>query len=352
MSETDNPRAPLLRPAPAEAPPADAERPQPQRRPAGETSVPALDPSPVVEAKPRARSSSTPLAAAPRLRWLPGALLCLGALLLLLLGAEMVALVQTLAAWHWLLALPVTLLAAGFAGFALLGALRELRQMRRLATLARLRAEGEALAADAGASDDSLRAGADYRQKIAALYGDRDDAALAAALVAVREQHQAHHSGADQVRLLSAGVGAELDRQALAAIARHVRQLAALVAVNPIALLDSLAAAWLTLRMIREVAEVYGGRPGLLASWRLVREVALLVTAAGAGDLAADSAGEALGAGLAGLLSAKLAQGAVTGLLLARVGLTTLRVCRPIPLGEDQDRLWQQLRRQVFAVFA
>jgi len=60
---------------------------------------------------------------------------------------------------------------------------------------------------------------------------------------------------------------------------RAAVQVAALVALCPHPALDALLAGWRGLRLIREVASLYGLRPGLLATLALVRRVA--VTAAG-----------------------------------------------------------------------
>jgi uncharacterized protein (DUF697 family) len=53
-------------------------------------------------------------------------------------------------------------------------------------------------------------------------------------------------------------------------------------ALVPLALADVFAALTANLRMIRRVAEIYGGRSGLLGSWRLTRAVFAHLVATGA----------------------------------------------------------------------
>jgi putative membrane protein len=65
-------------------------------------------------------------------------------------------------------------------------------------------------------------------------------------------------------------------------VAQAARQVALVTAVVPLPLADVLAALAANLRMIRRVAEIYGGRSGVVESWRLVRTVMTHLVATGA----------------------------------------------------------------------
>jgi len=65
-----------------------------------------------------------------------------------------------------------------------------------------------------------------------------------------------------------------LDEAALREIEAASRTVATATALIPLALADVLAALTSNLRMVRRIAEIYGGRSGMFGSWRLMRAVA------------------------------------------------------------------------------
>ncbi|MEO1490582.1 MAG: TIGR01620 family protein [Pseudomonadota bacterium] len=126
----------------------------------------------------------------------------------------------------------------------------------------------------------------------------------------------------------------ELDRRAEAAVTRAARTVAAATALIPLALADVLAALFGNLRMVREISEIYGGRAGWLGSWRLMRTVAAHLVATGAVAAADDMLGPLVGGGVLGKISRRFGEGAVNGALTARVGVSAIEVCRPLPFCE------------------
>jgi putative membrane protein len=122
-----------------------------------------------------------------------------------------------------------------------------------------------------------------------------------------------------------------LDRRAEEAVGKAARSVAMLTAMVPMALVDVLAALLINLRMIRSVAEVYGGRAGWLGSWRLLRAVAGHLIATGAVAIGDDMLGSVVGGGVVARLSRRLGEGLINGALTARVGAAAIEVCRPLP---------------------
>lgn len=122
-----------------------------------------------------------------------------------------------------------------------------------------------------------------------------------------------------------------LDTRAQAAVSRASRDVAAATALIPLAVIDVLAALAINLRMMREIAEVYGGRAGLLGSWRLMRAVASHLVATGAVAVADDVIGPLVGGGMLARVSRRFGEGAINGALTARVGVAAIEVCRPLP---------------------
>jgi putative membrane protein len=85
------------------------------------------------------------------------------------------------------------------------------------------------------------------------------------------------------------------------------------------------------LRMIRRIAEIYGGRAGAFGSWRLLRTVLTHLVATGAVAVGDDLIHSVAGGGLLSKLSRRFGEGVINGALTARVGVAALEVCRPLP---------------------
>ena len=104
-----------------------------------------------------------------------------------------------------------------------------------------------------------------------------------------------------------------------------------------------------TLRMIRQIAEAYGLRPGPIATLSLARRI--LTGAAGISvvDVMGDMWAQHLGHRVAGLISAKLAEGVYAAVRVSRLGLLTIETCRPVPFGESDKPGLDQLRQDIFA---
>ena len=107
--------------------------------------------------------------------------------------------------------------------------------------------------------------------------------------------------------------------------------MATVTALVPLAMADVVAALAANLRMIRRIAEVYGGRSGVLGSWRLTRAVLTHLVATGAVAIGDDMLEPILGGSILGKVSRRFGEGLVNGALTARVGVAAMEVCRPLP---------------------
>src|SRR5690606_10832234 len=111
-------------------------------------------------------------------------------------------------------------------------------------------------------------------------------------------------------------------------------------AVSPRAFFDVLFVLWESVRLIRRVAAVYGGRPGTLGLFRLMKAVVSHLAVTGSIAIGDTVLQQFVGHGLAGRLSTKLGEGIVNGLMTARIGLSAMDVCRPLPfLAAERPRL-------------
>ncbi len=137
--------------------------------------------------------------------------------------------------------------------------------------------------------------------------------------------------GADLIRVAERELMGPLDAEARLIIADAAKRVSLVTALSPRALVDMFFVGAETLRVIRRLATLYGGRPGGLGMVRLLRH-ALGNLAITGGMAAGDSIlSQALGHGLASRISAKLGEGVLNGILIARLGLAAMLATRPMP---------------------
>lgn len=215
-------------------------------------------------------------------------------------------------------------LAAIFALVVFVLIVREFFALRRLGRIDGLRARAE----DAIVQDDRNLALA-VVSDLDRLYASNPRTARARANLA--RDSKAIIDGSDLVQLAERELMTALDLEAHRLVANAAKRVSVVTAVAPRAVIDIAVVAATAIALIRKIAEVYGGRPGTLGFFRLLRHVLthLAVTggmAAGEGFL-----DQIVGQGLAAKLSARLGEGVINGILTARIGLAAIAVCRPLP---------------------
>lgn len=239
-------------------------------------------------------------------------------------------LVLAVAGWSFVAGLFAAVPALGWVAAVLVGlaglivlvwGAREWRGFLRLARIEGLRAEV------AGVGD--LKAARAVVGRVTALYAGREDLAWARARVTEKGAEVFDADGL--LRLAEVELMGPLDAAARGEIEAAARQVALVTALVPLALADVATAAVANLRMLRRVAEIYGGRAGSLGAWRLMRRVMGALMAAGALALTDDLIGSVAGGGVLSKVSRRFGEGVVNGALTVRIGLAAMEVCRPMP---------------------
>ncbi len=207
---------------------------------------------------------------------------------------------------------------------------REIRSIMLQNRVAKL----HAALAQARAANDAEAARARVME-LCALYESRVDLARPRALMG--DYAKQIIDGKDLIDLAERNIVAPLDGQARREIAAAAKRVSVVIAVSPRAVLDVIFVAGQAIVLMRRIAEIYGGRPGLLGFFKLARSVGAHLAITGTVAVGDTLLQQVLGHGVAARLSAKLGEGVLNGLLTARVGLSAMAVCRPTPFVTEKQ---------------
>ena len=193
-----------------------------------------------------------------------------------------------------------------------------------------------------------LNAASRFRDRAAAII-DRNDAASARVLVGeldtllatvpqtargrahLKDTHGEIVDGSDLIKLAETGLLAPLDAMARTMILDSAKRVSVVTAVSPRALIDVAYVVYESARLIRRLAELYGGKPGTLGMWKLGRRVIAHLAVTGSIAVGDSLVQQLVGHGLAAKLSARLGEGVINGLMTARVGIAAMDLVRPLP---------------------
>lgn len=159
--------------------------------------------------------------------------------------------------------------------------------------------------------------------------------AITAAVQQWQDALRPQHSDEEQLQLFEHFVLSELDKQAQQLVYRAATDTSLAVAISPFALADMLLVLWRSSRLLRELAQLYGGAIGQLRSLVLLKRFMAALLWAGGSELALDMASDAVGSELTAKISARAGQGVIAGLLVARLGNLAQQQLRPFPAGKS-----------------
>ena len=316
------------------------QRPRAFRIPTGEPS-PAAEGEPAPAPRPEVRfveepfeiveaADGTPVPLSPKRRapWLSLLLAALGGLVSIAVALSVERLIADLFAnapwlgWVALALLAVALVALlAIVGREIAGVWRE----RRIETLRAAAVEALATRDHTGAQGVVRDLRAFYADRPTLATGRRRLDAIGDAILDVD----------DRIGLAERELLVPLDRQARTAIAQAAKQVSAVTALSPRAVVDVAFVVFAAVRLLRRIAAIYGGRPGFLGFLRLARAAFAHLTVTGGMAVGEGVLQQVLGLGIAARVSAKLGEGVLNGLMTARFGLAAIAVCRPLPFTRE-----------------
>jgi putative membrane protein len=103
-------------------------------------------------------------------------------------------------------------------------------------------------------------------------------------------------------------------------------------AISPLALLDVIILIWRSFLLTKDIANLYGFKPGWITTLSLLKQGSFNIFFAGAVELASEYANEIAGHSITAKVSTSAGQGVANGILLARLGYGVMKACRPLPL--------------------
>ncbi|MGO9543844.1 MAG: YcjF family protein [Rhodomicrobium sp.] len=207
---------------------------------------------------------------------------------------------------------------------------REIAGLLRLSAITTLRRRAEA-----ALSAEDVREARSAASDLRTMFKDRRELAEGAQRM---KQHGRDVLDAHQVLTLAEReLLLPLDRLARIAIGTSGRRVSVVTTLSPAALIPVAFVAYQNFRMLRSLAEIYGGRPGFFAILKLLRLIASHLAVAGGMAFTDDLLHQFIGHGLTARLSRRLGEGLVNGGFTIRIGIAAVEVLRPLPYIEARQ---------------
>lgn len=205
--------------------------------------------------------------------------------------------------------------------------LRELVGLFRLRRLSHLRTA----VADALRTRD-LKSERLAVKQVEALFSSRSE--LRWGIARLRDHDRDVRDPGDLLALAERELIMPIDNAARRLVLKSAKRVSVVTAISPMAWIAMIFVLVENLRLMRKLAGLYGGRPGMLGALRLARMTITHILATGGLAMTDDLLGQFLGQDLLRRLSRRLGEGLFNGALTARIGVAAIEVTRPLPFLE------------------
>ncbi len=135
------------------------------------------------------------------------------------------------------------------------------------------------------------------------------------------------------IKILNEYLMKPLDEKAEKAILKYSKNSALLSAISPIAIVDILILFWQNYRLSIEIAKIYGFKPSFISNLILFKKVIENLIFAGVSEAISDSVTNSIFS----KISYALSQGLTNGILTIRIGLSAMKLSRPIPFEKEES---------------
>lgn len=265
----------------------------------------------------------------------------LGLLLLVLVGWEVFTVFKSALEIHWLIASSFVLLLTLVSGLGFRALRSYLRDQENLGALENIQKQARRLS-----EVHDIGSGKTFVNELKDFYSNKPQNVYFKQCI---EKLPNYANDREVVEHIDRTFLQPLDKEALRRISHSSLQTGVAVAASPWAALDMLFSLWRSIKMIDDVAQVYGMRPSLVNRYKLLKLVTHQLVFIGASEIVIDQMMEEFGSStLTGMASARLGQGVGAGIYTAKIGIAAMKVSRPIGfLKEDQPKAKSIIRPMV-----
>ncbi|MEO0618758.1 MAG: TIGR01620 family protein [Pseudomonadota bacterium] len=162
-----------------------------------------------------------------------------------------------------------------------------------------------------------------------------------------RQNAAGMHDAHETLTLADRDLLAPLDREARKVIAQSAKRVAVVTALSPAAVLDVFFVFVENVRMLRRLATLYGGRPGLTGGITFGKRVVGHLIVTGGMALTDDLLGQFVGQDLLRRLSRRMGEGVFNGALTARIGVAAAEMVRPLPWIETTPLKFREIAKEI-----
>ena len=253
-----------------------------------------------------------------------------GALLMVLVGWEVVTVLKSALEIHWLVAGSFALLLVLVGGLGLRVLRSYFRDQENLGALENIQKQARRLR-----EVNNIGNAKTFVNELKRFYFDKPQAVYLQSCIEKLPDYSNDREVIDHIDCVFLQ---PLDKEALRRVSNFSLQTGAAVAVSPWAALDMLLSLWRSIKMIDDIAQVYGMRPSLANRYKLLGLVIHQLAFVGVSEIVIDQVVDEFGSStLTSIASARMGQGLGAGIYTARIGIAAMKVSRPIAFTKDNQ---------------